>query len=186
MTNPEIHPLLESRWSPKQFTDRPVSPEDLRTLFEAARWAPSSFNAQPWAFIVGTRDEPEAWNAVLETLAAKNQEWASSAPVLFLAVAQGQLPRRDRPNRHAFHDVGQAVAHLTVQASAMGLAVHQMGGFYPDKARETFGIPEDWEAVSVSALGYPDAEMPDERSRKGMDDMIFAGRWGERASWLDD
>jgi nitroreductase len=186
-TSVPIHDLIRHRWSPRAFDPRPVEPEKLRTLFEAARWAPSSYNAQPWYFIVGTKDDPENYNRVLETFVEFNQGWAKQAPVLALSVAK--LTFDDgKPNRHAFHDVGQAAANLTIQAEALGLSVHQMAGIEPEKARKLFHIPADYEAVAGIALGYAGdpSSLGDEmrkrelapRQRKPLDSFVFTGEWG--------
>src|SRR5881394_2967613 len=125
-----IHELLRRRWSPRAFDpNKPVESEKLRACFEAARWAPSSFNEQPWSFIVATRDKPQEYAKLLACLVEKNQSWARSAPVLMIGATSLLWARNGKPNRHAFYDLGQAVAHLTVQATAQGLYLHQMAGF---------------------------------------------------------
>jgi nitroreductase len=179
-----IHELLARRWSPKEFSSRPVEPEKLAQLFEAARWAPSSYNAQPWAFILATRDDPEGFTRLLSTLVEPNRQWAQQAPVLILTVAKLDFDHVARPNRHAFYDLGQAVANLTYQATSLDLHVHQMGGFDPGAARDLFGIPKGYEPVSVLALGYqdePPAE-PAARTRKPLTDFVFSGSWGRAAA----
>ena len=145
-----IHDLLKHRWSPRAFADRAVEPDNLRSLLEAARWSPSSYNEQPWAFVVATRDRPEEFARVLGCLVEFNQTWAKSAPVLMLTFAHLSFDRNGQPNRHAYHDVGLAVANLTLQATAERLAVHQMAGIVPDKVRATFGVPEGWDPVAPS------------------------------------
>lgn len=149
-----IHDLIRHRWSPRAFADKPVAPEVLRSLFEAARWAPSSSNEQPWAFLVATRDSP-SYAKLLSTLVEFNQMWAKNAPVLAIAVSRLSFARSGQPNRNAFYDTGAAVAHLTMEASTRGLFVHQMGGFDPQKAKELFSIPADWEAIAAFVIGYP-------------------------------
>lgn len=186
-----IHDLLRRRWSPRVFTAKPVSPETLRSLFEAARWAASCFNDQPWAYIVAMKDNPAEFERMLSVLVEGNAAWARHAPVLMLSVARQNFAHNGKPNRHAFHDVGAASASLTLQATAMGLAVHQMGGFHPDKAHEVFAIPPDWDAVAAIALGYPaekDAipqEMRDRelapRTRKAVEEFVMAGAWARVA-----
>jgi nitroreductase len=179
-----IHELLARRWSPKEFSARPVEPEKLTGLFEAARWAPSSYNAQPWAFIVATRDDAEGYTRLLSTLVEPNRQWAQNAPVLILTVAKLDFSHVARPNRHAFYDLGQAVANFTVQATSLGLHIHQMGGFDSGAARELFAIPKGYEPVSVLALGYqasPAAD-PAARTRKPLTDFVFSGRWGRAAA----
>ena len=149
-----IHDLIRRRWSPRAFDpDRLVEPAKLRSIFEAARWAPSSNNEQPWRFIVATKDEPEEFGKVLACLVEKNQSWARHAPVLMIGATSLAFERNRQRNRHAFYDLGAAVAFLTMEATAQGLSLHQMAGFSPDKARETFSIPESAEAVVALALG---------------------------------
>jgi len=189
-----IHDLIRLRWSPRAFSDRPVEPEKLRSLLEAARWAPSSYNEQPWAFLVATRDDPEGFARLLSVLVVGNITWAQHAPVLMLSVAKLNFEQNGKPNRHAFHDVGQATANLIVQATAMGLYAHQMAGFHVEKAREVFAIPEGWEPVAAIALGYPGdpdslpAPLRDRefapRTRKPLKEFVFAGRWGQTAPVL--
>lgn len=185
----EIHPLLRERWSPRAFAPRAVEPEKLVKLFEAARWAPSSRNAQPWSFVVATRENTAEYLRLLSVLAAGNAQWAQQAPVLVLSVAKLDFDHKGRPNRHAFYDVGQAVAHLTVEATALGLAVHQMAGFDVEQARTAFGLPAGQEPVTMFAIGYRgDAETLPEpfrsrerapRTRKPLEQMVFSGTWGQ-------
>ena len=187
-TSTAIHDLIAHRWSPRAFESKPVEPEKLRSLLEAARWAPSSYNAQPWYFIVGTKDNPENYKRVLESLIEFNQGWAKNAPVLALSVAKLKFDD-GKPNRHAFHDVGQAAANLSLQAEALGLSVHQMAGIEPEKARKLFNIPADYEAVAGIAIGYagepeslPDGLRERElapRQRKPLDSFVFTGQWGK-------
>lgn len=186
-----IHDLLRKRWSPRSFADRSVEAEKLCSLLEAARWAPSSFNEQPWAFLLATRDQPADFARVLGCLVEFNQTWAKSAPVLFLTVAHMFFERNQQPNRHAYHDVGLAIGNLSVQATAEGLVVHQMAGILPDKARAEFGIPEGWDALTGIALGYPGDvnALSDElrkretapRTRKPLDAFVFTGAWAAPA-----
>jgi nitroreductase len=184
-----IHDLISHRWSPRAFESRPVEPEKLRSLFEAARWASSSYNAQPWAFIVATKDDPENFKKVLDSFVEFNQGWAKNAPVVALSVAALKMPHDGSQNRHAFHDVGQAAANLALQATALGLQVHQMAGIIPDKARQIFSIPPDYEAVAGFAIGYPGdhAALPDHlrdrekapRERKPASSFVYTGHWGK-------
>jgi nitroreductase len=186
-----IHELLVHRWSPRAFEDRAVEPEKLRTLFEAARWASSSYNGQPWSFIVATKDDPKNFQRVLDSFVEFNQGWAKNAPVIGLSVAQLKFPHNGQPNRHAFHDVGQAATSLAVQATALGLQLHQMAGIDPEKARKIFNIPEGYEAVAGFALGYPGhaSMLPDQlkerelgpRERKPLSSFVFEGDWGKAA-----
>lgn len=124
-----INNLLKQRWSSLAFTDKMVSSEVLLSLLEAARWSPSCFNEQPWSFIVATKENPAEYDRLFSCIVEGNQPWAGLAPVLMLSVAKLSFDRNNNPNRHAFHDVGLAVASLTFQATEMGLRVHQMGVF---------------------------------------------------------
>ncbi len=184
-----IHDLLSKRWSPRAFADRPVSPETLRSLFEAARWAPSSYNEQPWNFLVATRESPEDFSRLLSCLVDGNINWARYAPVLMLSVAKLKFDHSGKPNRHAFHDVGLAAENLVIQATALGLMVHQMAGIHVDKSRETYRIPEGYDPVAGFAVGYPGdpQSLPEglrerelaPRSRKPAESFVFSGRWGQ-------
>lgn len=186
-----IQPLLAQRWSPYVFADRAVAADDLRSLFEAARWAASSYNEQPWRYIVATRDDTANHARVLECLVEGNRKWAANVPVLALGVVGLNFARNGKPNVAAHHDLGQASANLTVEATARGLAVHQMIGILPDLAREIFAIPEGFAAFTGLAIGYPgDATAADEslrqrdlapRQRLTLDEFVFAGGWGRSA-----
>lgn len=188
--------LLAQRRSRYAFSSRPVEPEKLRRLFEAARWAPSSYNDQPWGFLVATRGEPERYVRLLGVLAKLNQQWAQYAPVLAIAVARQDFAHNGQSNRHALYDLGQAVANLTVQATALGLAVHQMGGFDIDQARHSFRLPDGHEPVAVMAIGYPgDPKVLPEalrqretapRRRRPLVEFVFSGTWGEPSPLVRD
>lgn len=190
----ELHELIKRRWSPRAFADRKVEPEKLLSLFEAARWAASCFNEQPWSFIVAIKGHGDDYERLLGCLVEANARWAQQAPVLMLSVARLNFSRNDKPNRHALHDVGQAAASLALQATALGLAVHQMAGFSLSKARAEFNIPEGSEPVAAIAVGYPGEpeSLPEDlkekeagpRVRRGFDTFIFSGKWGEASSLL--
>ena len=185
-----LHELIVRRWSPRAFADRSVEPATLARLLEAARWAASCFNEQPWRYIVATRDNPAEFARMLGCLMEGNQVWAKHAPVLMISVAKLTFAHDGKANRHAFHDLGAASASMTFQATALGLYVHQMGGIFVDKARETYGIPEGFEAVAGIALGYlgdaatlPEALREREKEpskRQPLEAMVFGGRWGEK------
>lgn len=193
-TSVPVHEIIGNRWSPRAFDSRAIEPEKLKALFEAARWAASSYNAQPWFYIVGTKDDPANYKKVLDCLVEFNQGWAKGAPVLVLSVAQLNfaMPDNKAPNRHAFHDVGQASANLALQAHEMGIEIHQMAGILPEKAREIFAIPAGYEAVAGIAIGYPGdpTALPDglrerelsKRTRKELDSFVFTGKWGQKAN----
>lgn len=186
-----VHELIRQRWSPRAFADKPVPQDVLRSIFEAARWAPSSNNEQPWAYIVETKDNKENFDKMLSALVEFNAQWARSAPVLALAVAKLTFAKNNAPNRNAFYDTGAASALLSVEATAQGLAVHQMAGFDPEKARQVFGIPPGWEPIAALAIGYPGdpASLPPPlkdrelapRARKPIAEFVMAGQWGHTA-----
>src|SRR5438874_13328356 len=149
-----VYDLIRRRWSPRAFADRPVTSETLRSLLEAARWAPSSSNGQPWNFLIATKQDPADFERMLGCLVEKNQQWAKHAPVLMVAVANLQFAHSGKDNRHALYDTGAAVAYLTVEATARDLYLHQMAGFSPEKVRERYGVPPSAEPVAAIALGY--------------------------------
>jgi nitroreductase len=187
-TNYPIHELLAERWSPYAFQDRMVSEADLCSLFEAARWAASSYNEQPWSYIVSTKENPELFQQLLSCLVDANQFWAKDAPVLALGIVSHKFARNQEDNRAAIHDLGLATSNLVVEATAREICVHQMIGILPDKARDLFEIPEGCEAWTAMAIGYqgdpmtlPDALkerdlMP--RQRKPLDQFVFSEKWG--------
>ena len=187
-----VHELITRRWSPYGFDpERPVSADDLRSLFEAARWAPSSYNEQPWSYLLATREQPDEFDKVLSCLVEGNQQWAKDAPVLALAVASLNFQRNDKPNAAAIHDLGLAAGNLCFEATARGLFIHQMIGILPDKAQVTFNIPAGHRAVTGLAIGYrraPD-DLPEKfrdrdtspRQRKLLAEFVFTGKFGEPA-----
>lgn len=191
-----LHELIEKRYSTRAFSDKKIDEEKIIALFEAARWSPSSMNEQPWRFIVGVKGEGDTYNKIYESLMELNQIWAKNAPVLILTIAKNNYERNNNRNVHAEYDLGQAVAHLTFQASALNLYVHQMGGFNPEKAKELFKIPEDYKAVSVSAIGYlGDIEkLPEtlksrekaKRHRKDLSELVFDESFGHTSKLLQN
>ncbi len=188
-TEHPVQPFVARRWSPYGFADREVAEADLRSLFEAARWAASSYNEQPWSYIVATRAQRPEFARLLSCLVEANRVWAGAAPVLALGVAKLHLERNGKPNRVALHDLGLATANLVAEATARGLSVHQMGGILPDRARELYAIPEGSEAVTGIAIGYAgDPEAFSEeirrrdstpRTRKQQREFVFGAKWGD-------
>ena len=146
--------LIEQRRSRRAYSSQPIEPEKIYSLFEAARWAPSSMNEQPWAYIYATKAQPELWNKLLDTLNESNRVWAANAPLLLLSMARKTHLRNGSVNAAAKYDVGAANAFLTMQATQFGLNVHQMGGYDRQKAIETLNIPESYEPMVVMAIGY--------------------------------
>ena len=186
------HPILQSlaeRWSPYGFDDRLVEDEDLLSLFEAARWAASSYNEQPWNYLVATRKNPSEFERLLSCLVEANRAWAKAAPVLVLGVVSLRFARNDQDNRAAVHDLGLAAGNLTVEATTRGLSVHQMIGILPDKAREVYQIPEHYDAWTAMAIGYKadPAQLPEAlrgrdlapRRRKPLSEFVFTGQWNQ-------
>jgi nitroreductase len=191
-----IHELLSRRWSPYAFDSRPVPKEMLQSLFEAARWAPSSYNEQPWCYIVATREDSPEFEKLLSCLVPGNQEWAKAAPVLALGCFRLNLSRTGKPNAAAQHDLGLAAGNICMEATARGLSVHQMIGILPDKARQVFHIPADAQALTALAIGYaadPDSA-PEKlkardlapRTRKPLAEFVFSGDWGRPSGLVED
>lgn len=182
-----VHEIIARRWSPRAIDpDRGVSRETLIALLEAARWAPSSFNEQPWRYLVFDGSDPDALEKARACLRPGNA-WARNAPVLLLSVAKDNWDRNNQPNRHAQHDTGLASENLALQAVAMGLVTHQMAGFDAARAREAFGIPDGFTPMAMIAVGYPGSveELPPDlqerekapRIRKPLGEIAFYGRW---------
>ena len=160
MKNPTAHPVqafIANRWSPYAYdAEREVSEADLRSLFEAARWSMSSFNEQPWRYIVGVRGRTQAtWDRVHDCLTEGNRGWTARVPVLALGLIERVYSRNGKPNTAAAHDLGAASAALTYEATARGITVHQMGGILPDRIRELFDLHETVEPRTALAIGYP-------------------------------
>lgn len=183
-----IHELIASRWSPYALADRPVSDDDLRSLFEAARWAPSSYNEQPWSYLVATKANRVAFERLLSCLVEANQPWAQASPALAIGCTSLNFVRNGKPNAAAIHDLGLASATLTLEATARGLFVHQMIGILPERARELYRIPEGVQPLTGLAIGY-DADpslLPDGyrqrdlalRQRKPLAEFVFGEQWG--------
>jgi nitroreductase len=180
-----IHELISQRWSPRAFSAQPVEPATLKTVFEAARWAASAGNKQPWYFIYATRENTEAFGRIIGTLAEGNVIWAKEAPLLIVTVAKrGEYVGHEYIS---YYELGMAVENLVTQAVESGLVTHQMAGFDKAKARENLNIPEGYDPIAVIALGYPGdhATLPDtlrereiaERTRKPQNEFVFEGTW---------
>ena len=190
-SEPTIHELLRERRSHYAFDpERAVSADDLHALLEAARWTMSSFNAQPWRYIVGVRERSqETWDSIFDVVVEPNQPWARNAPVLILTAVEHQFEHNGKPNKAAVHDLGAASASMTFEATARGLTVHQMIGIDPDRARETFDVLGSLEPYTAIAIGYQgdDSVIPEKyaerqkmpRSRKALDELVIAGSIGE-------
>ena len=188
---PSKHPVADvigRRWSLRAFDERAIEPEKVKSLFEAARWAPSSNNEQPWRFLAATKEQRADYDRLLGCLLEGNRKWAFRAPLLVLSVASLFFEDDGKPNRHALHDTGLAAENLVVQATAMGLQAHQMAGYDVDKARRECQIPSGFEPVAMIAVGYPGdpALLPDylrerelkPRERQPIEDFVFSASWG--------
>lgn len=182
-----LNEIIKKRYSTLAFLDQELDPKLLDQLFEAARWAASSFNEQPWRFIFALRKNTEEFERILGCLFRANQVWAKRAPALMIAAARTRFARKEALNRHAFYDLGQAVSQLALQAAELGLSIHQMAGFDPQKAQKELHIPEAFEAVTAIALGYPgkieqlEAELQERakspRTRKALSEIVFQSLW---------
>jgi nitroreductase len=185
-TDYPVHKLIAKRWSGRAYTQKPVSEATLKSLFEAARWAPSSFNEQPWRFII-TRKGSEAFDKLFSTLTKFNQSWVINAPVLVLTVSKIHFSHDNSENRHYQHDLGLAMGNLLLQATELHLNVHIMAGFNPDEAEVKFNIPNEYKAMTVFTVGYlgePEILNGDlqkgetrKRIRKPQDDFVYYSEW---------
>ena len=190
----EVSKIIKERTSTLAFSAKPVESEVLNSLFEAARLAPSSYNEQPWRFIYAEKGS-ESYDRILQSVYPANQSWAKDAPVLIVTMLTKYIERNGKPNKYAWYDLGQSVGNLTIQATASGLKMRQMGGFDSEKLKELFKISEEFEPATVIALGYPgnieDLEPAlqrrerSERSRKPFEEIIFKDDWKAELGVLD-
>jgi nitroreductase len=186
-TTAPVHDLIRKRWSPRSFSDRAISDADLRSLLEAARWAASSGNEQPWKFFLARRSDPEQFKRLFQLLLPGNQAWAGSAALLMLMAAKTTSESTGQPNAYALHDAGQAFAHLSLQAVALGLRVHGMAGFDQQRARTELRLPDDYQWAAAAAIGYvgsPDtlsekyrALETSKRRRKTLEELVYGAGW---------
>lgn len=191
ITQQPIHDLIAQRWSGRAYdASQGVSKEQVISLLEAARWAPSCFGDQPWRYVVCNKaDNLQAWQAAFDCLVPGNQGWAVNAPVLLLICADTLFSHNDKPNKWAPYDTGAATENLCLQATALGLMAHQMGGFDADKARTTFNVPERYQILAMVTVGYQaDVESltgetkereTAARSRKALNELFFNGQWDQ-------
>lgn len=186
------HPIMDEiaqRWSPYLFdASRSVDPDKLKSCLEAARWSASSFNEQPWRFMLATREDPQLFQTALECLVEANQVWAQHAAVLILTAYATKFSRNGKDNRVAFHDLGLAAASLSLEAVRQGLQVHQMAGVNLSKVRATYGVPSDFEPATAIAIGHArhqsqsdDSQLASrdagDRQRKPLSEWVFGQRW---------
>lgn len=191
ITQTQLHEIIAERWSGRAYdAAKPVSREQIIALLEAARWAPSCYGDQPWRLMVWNKNTDAAsWQQAFDCLAPGNQAWAVDAPVLILGMADSLFNHNGQPNRFAQYDTGAAIENLCLQAQAMGLMTHQMGGFDAEKSREVFGIPEQFTLMAMISVGYAaapatySAEVSERenkpRSRRALGELFFVGRWGQ-------
>ena len=183
-----IKEIIRKRKSLALFSDKEVEEEKLNQIFESARWAPSSFNEQPWRFIYAAKSDQENYKKMEDSLTDGNRKWAGSAPVLITVLAKTNFTHNNMENKHAYYDVGQAVATLALQATDLGLYLRQMAGFFSDKITEGLGVPEGYDPVAIIALGYAGEvkEDTDERlawkqnhtrTRKELAEVVKNGNW---------
>jgi len=186
-TKYSINSNLAKRWSPRAFSDKIPEKEILMSLFEAARWAASSFNEQPWRFVVGIKGKGDTYDKLFEGLNEFNQKWAKAAPVLLFVCAKETFSHNNKPNAHHMYDCGAAMSNLCMQATEEGLYVHQMAGILPERAQSELNVPEGFKPITAAAIGYlgsPD-ELPEdhkkselaERKRKNLNEILFLGEW---------
>ena len=186
----KINSLTRYRWSPRAFSNRQIEKEKVLRILEAARWAPSAFNEQPWRFIVGIKGS-STYDKVLESLVEWNQKWAGNAAMLVLNVAKKTFTHNSKPNATYKYDLGQTVAFMCLEAMNQGVYSHQMSGFSQEKASKLFQIPDDFKPVSVTAFGYygEPKSLPEDmyksemakRSRKAIEELVFTGSFGDES-----
>ena len=193
-TDHPIHELLRKRWSPVGYSDRMIADDDLLALFEAARWAASSFNEQPWSYIVARRDDPEAFERMAGCLMDANRAWAERAPVLAIGITSLFFQHNGKENVAAFHDLGLATATLSLEAMSRGIYLRQMIGIDQEKAQEIYKVPDTHKVFTGVAIGYPadPLNLPENlqkrdtapRTRKPLEDFVFSGEWQQTADWV--
>lgn len=175
-----LNELIEKRYSPYSFSDRQIEKETIYKLFDAARFSPSSYNEQPWRFIVAPKSNEETYNNILKTLVDANREWAKQVSVLILTISQNEFSKNGKKNYHSEYDLGQFVAYLTLKAIEQDIYVHQMAGFSREKAVELFKIPEGYTPVTVIALGYKNENDEDKiKQRKELNEIVFENFFGK-------
>ncbi len=191
-----IHPILRERYSPYAFDNKIIPQNDLCSLFEAARWTASSFNEQPWHFIVASRDDQQDFQRILSCLMPANAQWACEGSTIALGITRKIFSANGKMNRSAEHDLGQATANIVNEAMSRGIYAHQMAGILPDHAQELYAIPQEYMVVCAMVLGYlgdpmrlPPALRERERypqERHSLHDFVFSDKWGATAPFVID
>jgi nitroreductase len=190
--NHPVLPVIAERWSPYAYEPRPVEREKLLSCLEAARWAASSYNEQPWTYILAERTDEKEFARALDCLVEGNRAWAKNAGVLLLSVVSRLFSKNGKPNRAAEHDMGLAAGNMVLQATSLGLQAHQMIGIEPAKIRASYRVPDTHEPLTAIAIGYPAAVQPGTadplgqrdlapRARKSFAEFMVSGAWGQAA-----
>jgi nitroreductase len=177
-----LHPLIINRYSPKSYQDKSLTKYEIQEILEAAGRSASSFNEQPWAFVYALRSEEANFEKLLTLINEHNRKWAEHAGALVIAFAKKTFHHNGRGNRHAWHDVGMSINTMTFQANSMGIYMRQMAGFFSEQAESDLSAPDNYEAVSAIALGFPDPEEMEYKrnhpvSRRPLEEYAFAGQW---------
>ena len=185
----DVIDVVRRRWSPVAFRPDPIEAATLARILEAGRWAASSYNEQPWRFLVARRENEAEFAAALGCLVEGNRAWAQHASVLVFVCAEASFSHNGKPNSHAWFDSGQALAQMILQATEEGLHAHAMGGYDPIRTRELFAIDPGAETICAVAIGHLDdgSRLPAEsaardrspRQRRPLSEIAFEGRWGE-------
>jgi nitroreductase len=181
--------VIEERWSPRAFSSKSVSKEDIHLLFDAARKAASCFNEQPCRFVYARKEDKENFDLLLDCLVEGNQVWAKNASVLVATITKKTFTQNDKPNKHAWHDVGLSVGNMSAQATSMDISLHQMAGYDKEKTIKNLNLSDDFEPVSFIAIGYlgDKGQLPEdlekqekkESPRKSINEIIFVGKMGK-------
>lgn len=183
----EVLSTIKKRWSPRAFSTEIPDVQILRRMFEASRWAASSYNEQPWRFIIGIKGKTDTYERIFSTLKSNNQEWASSAPILMINCCKMTFTHKGKENRCAAYDTGAAVAQMILQLQSEGVLARQIAGFFPAQAIAAFNIPEDFRPICAMAIGYSNNsdnsinEALPTRVRNSFDDFIFTDSWNKRS-----
>lgn len=192
-TDHEVMDLIKDRWSPRSFSAKPISDSDLASILEAARWAASAYNEQPWVYIVAKKENKDQFEKILSCLVEFNQGWAKNAQVVMLGFARKNFVRGEKYNPTHAHDLGLASSQMLLEAMNRNIFTHQMSGILPEKIRDIYNVPTEYEPITALAFGYmgdlsdlsddlKEGEMAD-RNRKPLAEFVFERNWGESASF---
>lgn len=189
-----IHEFIRERWSPRSYKKEKIENNDLLSMFEAARWAPSSINEQPWSFIAATQEEKESFSKMVYCLGGNNPRWAINASALVIILANNNFEKTGAPNRHSFFDAGLATSQFIFEATSRGYHSHIMGGFDIQKTTSEFSIPDSHSVIaflSVGKIDSPDSLPEDlkareltDRVRKPLDQILFSEKFGTKSNLI--